>query len=1009
MYVGDKSKGWIAITRCWGIFASIFMSLVLVFCNGTTHFLIFLRMTKKNVIRFTDLGLSTPVPQVLSTSKGEKKKKRLEVKSERNLRTKEAEKQLSLAREKVEKHKEYVKSEACAKQKEKAEKRKALNDMRVSLHERRENEEKLQKQRVVSSQQEYISKLVANIAEEEGRTRQVREAIDRDTLDLAKFAPQSVCIHVKRHPHIELTRKELPVLREEQAIVEAINSTSRTCVLICGETGSGKTTQIPQFLWECGYGDPKGSPFGREGCILVTEPRRVAAISMARRVAEELNVPFGEDVCYQVRYDNNLSDGFKIKFATEGIVLKEIQSDFLLRKYSVIIVDEAHERSVTGDILIGMLSRIMPTRNDLYLEELRKNGGLPQMTTLKPLKLVIMSATMRVADFRDNRKLFPVPPPFICVEARRFPVTNHFSKRTELFNYVDEAFRKVCQIHKKLPPGGILVFLSTQYEIGLLCDRLLLHYAKTKIEYCETSYSKHALLTSELPTTPSESDESESDIERDEFGLATEDYALDKDDTELENCNIGRKRCRNAAGSPEKAEGFADESEVNGELNTLHVLPLYALMNFSKQQEVFQQPPAGKRLCVVATNVAETSITIPNIRYVVDSGRVKTKTVDESTCASCFRIEWTSQASAEQRSGRAGRVAPGHCYRLYSTAVYSNLMPKHSAPEILRTSLESVVLLMKHFGINHVGTFPFPSPPKEADLKRALTHLGLIGALNSDDEFRITATGRRLVAYPIPPRFSRVIVEGIDRKLPRFLITLITLIASIFSTTTSVFTDEGHRIKWKSKDISDDEKERKQRLQALLHPGSDLLTSLNALLVYMNNSSAVNCDRYCLVQKSLSEAKQLGDQLLVLASRDTAEEPVEGASDADVVGPEQLFEERALAHLSKNQEIVIRKLFIIGLVDQVARRATVQECRSHGVEYKSDKTTKTPYITVANHIIVYVHPSSSIARTYPPPEYVTFVTLQKNVRSETKESLTLMLGLTIVTKEWLHECAVTVE
>ncbi|RNF16341.1 putative ATP-dependent RNA helicase [Trypanosoma conorhini] len=627
-----------------------------------------------------------------------------------------------------------------------------------------------------------------------------------------------------------------------------------------------------------------------------------------------------------------------------------------------------------------------------------------------------MSATMRVADFKENQRLFPIPPPVINVEARRFPVTNHFAKRTELKNYLDEAFRKICQIHKKLPPGGVLVFLSTQEEIESLCGRLREHYAKIRIEYYEKEYSKHSLLPHRRggddvddSDSDSEEDAAAASVEKDEFGLAVEEYALEKQDNEGD-AYAAKKRPRDA--TCDEDEECSEEDEVNGELNSLHILPLYALMNFSKQQEVFEEPPTGKRLCVIATNVAETSITIPNIRYVVDTGRVKTKSIDESTGASCFRVEWTSQASAEQRSGRAGRVGPGHCYRLYSTAVYSNIMPKHSAPEILRTSLESVVLLMKHLGIDNVGSFPFPSPPKENDLKRALTHLTLIGALDSQSERRITTLGKRLMAYPIPPRFSRVLLEALDLKLPDSILTMVVMITSVYSTTTSVFTGEGNRLKWKRNEPNSPDDERRSLVSSLLNPGSDLITSLNAFGVYLNDSSSRNCHRYCLVQKSLSEARQLKRQLQTLMRQDAVVEQVDDTLDANDIGTmnsEANFNDHGLVKLSKEQEITIRKLFIHGLLDQVARRASIQECRDHGVEYKDNKTTKAPYILLGRSMISYIHPTSSIARTFPPPEYVTFAFLQRSVRSETKESATMMLGVTIVTKEWLHDCGVILE
>ncbi|EKF37725.1 ATP-dependent RNA helicase, putative [Trypanosoma cruzi marinkellei] len=970
-------------------------------------------MSPKKPIRFEDLGLSTPLPRVLSTTREQKKKEKHEIKKEKTARLKEAEEQLSLVKSTVEKHKAFVKKEIALQKEKKAERRKAIFALQECIRQKREAEEAIQKQKSFNAQKNYVSKLKVDRAVNEKIQGEIREAIDRETKELAKYATKNVHILVCRNPEIEKTRKDLPVLREEQAIVEAINNSSRTCVLICGETGSGKTTQIPQFLWESGYGDPKGSVFGREGAILITEPRRVAAVSMAKRVAEELNTSFGGMVCYHVRYDNNLSDNFKLKFATEGIVLKEIQSDFLLKKYSVVVVDEAHERSLAGDILIGLLSRIVPLRNDLHLEELRKHKGIVSKTNIKPLKLVIMSATMRVEDFRENHRLFSIPPPLLNVDARRFPVTNHFAKRTELKNYTDEAFRKICQIHRKLPPGGILVFLCTQQEIESLCKRLREHYAKTRIEYYEESYSKHSLVVhrrndNDEGDFDSEKDGSASFEEKDEFGLAVEDYALEKI-VEKKDLNVPRKRSRDTTAEDEAS---SDEDEINGELNSLHILPLYALLDFSKQQEVFREPPKGKRLCVIATNVAETSITIPNIRYVVDTGRVKTKTIDESTGASCFRIGWTSQASVEQRAGRAGRVGPGHCYRLYSTAVYSNLMPKHGLPEILRTSLESVVLLMKYLGIDNVGSFPFPSPPNEDELRRALTHLTLIGALDSQIERRITTLGKRLIAYPIPPRFSRIILEALDQKLPECILNMVVAIAAVYSTTTNVFTSDGNSLKWKARDFANPDDERRPFISSLLNPGSDLITSLNAFGVYLNDSSSGNCYRYCLVQKSLSEARQLKQQLHALVRQDAVVEQVDDTIDANDVGAMDSgphISDNFSLTLSKEQELLLRKLFIYGLKDQVARRATIQECRDHGVEYKDKKATKAPYILLGRSMISYIHPTSSIARTFPPPEYVTFAFLQRSVRSETKDPVTMMLGLTIVTKEWLSECGVILE
>jgi ATP-dependent RNA helicase DHX37/DHR1 len=1013
-------------------------------------------MPKKPSLSFADLGLGTPLPNVLAKSRDERRKEQRIEKKEKKERARNAMAEVAAARDVVAQHKRLVEAEVARKRKEKEQRKRELFVEHLKARNEREEAEKQRTVEVLQTQDRIIAEMKATRREEEREMRRVRELLEKDVEERAKTAATNVHIDIQRTEEVERQREGLPVLREEQPIMEAINETTRTSVLVCGETGSGKTTQIPQFLWEAGYGHAEGSTFGREGCILITEPRRVAAVSMARRVAEELNVTFGEEVCYHVRYDNNLSEKCQLKFATEGIVLKEIQSDFLLKKYSVIVIDEAHERSISCDILIGLLSRIVPLRNDLFQEELRKYNGDVRKTGIKPLKLVIMSATMRVTDFKDNRALFPVTPPLINVEARRFPVTNHFARRTELKEYVDQAFDKVRQMHKKLPPGGILVFLCTQQEIEDLCGRLRRHYAKTKIEYYDTGYTKHRLLTgksAEEMDAPCSDDDGaageEEEEEKDEFGLRATDYALDDEDTrvnaeEQETVHEGRlrrpsqprhgggKRVRIEKGIPQQRVGGAGdeedasseaevraramvengteekEDEVNGEYNTLHVLPLYALLDFQKQQEVFKPPPKGTRLCVVATNVAETSITIPNIKYVVDAGRAKTKVIDDETKASCFRIEWTSQASAEQRSGRAGRVGPGHCYRLYSTAVYTNLMPKHGDPEVLRTPLDSVVLLMKHIGVKNVGGFPFPSPPREADLKAALQHLSVIHALDSKHNFTITPLGRSLVAYPVPPRFARAMIEVLQRSRTPAVHDMVAAIVAVATTTTSVFTGEGNQLKARKLNEHADTPvdPRQARIRTLLNPGSDLVTYLNAFHVYSNDTHR-SCGKYCLVQKSMHEAKLLYAQLRVHMLQhvaDNADELADTLDESETAVAERDGEKTGNAGvgLTKDTELLLRQVFIPGLMDQIARRATVHECRSLSVEYNDKRATKTPYLILSTRTIAYIHPTSSVARTFPPPEFVIFGFLQKVRRSDTKDAQAMMMGVTVVMPEWLR-------
>lgn len=403
-------------------------------------------------------------------------------------------------------------------------------------------------------------------------------------------------VPVDRLPRVIEERAKLPVFLEEQEIMETINKNLVT--IICGETGCGKTTQVPQFLYEAGYGNSGSSNPGKIG---VTQPRKVAAINMALRVQHELNTT-SSVVSYQVRYDSTVTGSTVIKFMTDGILLKESSIDFLLKDYSILIIDEAHERNLNTDILIGLLSRIVLLRDKMH-KEFCLDRSKPD---IKPLRLIIMSATLRVDDFVKNSRLFATPPPIINVQARRFKVTDHFAISTNE-NYVSEAFTKVCQIHASLPHGGILVFLTGQDEIMHLCKKLREKYP-----------TANGVKKTEIATTP-----------------ASKIVDLDEIDT---------------AETADSSEGiFIDEFEIECDTNQpLYVLPLFSSLNPAQQQLVFQSVPEGHRLCVVSTNVAETSLTIPNIKYVVDSGKVKQRVYDLQTGIEKFVIQWVSKASANQ-------------------------------------------------------------------------------------------------------------------------------------------------------------------------------------------------------------------------------------------------------------------------------------------------------------------------------------------------------------------------
>ena len=596
------------------------------------------------------------------------------------------------------------------------------------------------------------SKAKANEVEVEKCVQSKGETVAKNVAPTKPESEPAIFKEVKRDPEIQAARLQLPILAEEQAVMEAIHDND--VVILCGETGSGKTTQVPQFLYEGGY--------TTRGLIGVTEPRRVAAVTMSRRVALELNMST-ELVSYQIRYEGKVTEKTIVKFMTDGVLLKEIEKDFFLSKYSVIVIDEAHERSVFTDILMGLLSRIVP---------MRKSHG-------KQLKLVIMSATLRVEDFTGNTRLFPTPPPVVTVESRQFPVTVHFNKRTP-FDYLNEAFRKVCKIHRTLPPGGILVFVTGQAEVHGLCKKL----KKTFSYNLETR--KSTRFSEEKVKNENSDDDAEDDFDLDNYPVdpAVEDRDAEDEDLGEDIANEGDD------GSVFDLDDSAFTSLIDKNL-PMFVLPLYSLLSSQQQAKVFQPPPEGTRLCVVATNVAETSLTIPNIKYVVDTGMVKRRYYDKVTGVSSFKITWTSRASADQRAGRAGRVEPGHCYRLYSSAVFTNEFEEFSAPEISRRPVDDLVLQMKDMSIDKVLNFPFPTSPDATALQSAEKLLLNLGALEEKKTVKgnvnavITPLGRAMAKFPVPPRYAKMLCLGQQESCMEYVIAIVSAL-----TVKEIFADD---------------------------------------------------------------------------------------------------------------------------------------------------------------------------------------------------------------------------
>ena len=416
------------------------------------------------------------------------------------------------------------------------------------------------------------------------------------------------------------------------------------------------------------------------------------------------------------------------------------------------IIDEAHERSVGSDILIGLLSRVVRMR---------------RCKRADPLKLVIMSATLRTADFQQPH-LFTIPPTVLNVEARQFPVSIYFDRRTR-DDYVAAAFAKAVKVHRALPPGAMLVFVTGQREVHQLVRMLQRRFTNhsTADEVVESDRRRKRKKKEPMKEkTEEESKQIRLDDYMEDNPMKAESPKFDGQITDgIDADELGQDLCVSDDDEVDEAVepclGGPDAAD-----QPLHVLPLYSLMPMHEQCRVFAPPPANHRLCVVCTNVAETSLTIPGVKYVIDTGRCKTRVRDAVTGVSRFVVAWTSKAAAEQRAGRAGRTQPGVCYRLYSSAIYNDQFPAQTPADIANTPVDELLLHMHAMNIVHARRFPFITPPSTEALATAERRLQLLGAVSrgatkEDDEqqpLRITPLGRTLALLPVAPAYGKVLV-----------------------------------------------------------------------------------------------------------------------------------------------------------------------------------------------------------------------------------------------------------
>ncbi|EGG07054.1 uncharacterized protein MELLADRAFT_35627 [Melampsora larici-populina 98AG31] len=812
---------------------------------------------------------------------------------------------------------------------------------------------------------------------------------------------KTINVPLTRSEEIKASRSLLPIFAEEHTVMDAIRR--HPVVVICGETGSGKTTQLPQFLYEAGWGKEDGD---NPGMIGITQPRRVAAVSMASRVENEMGLKGKGVVAFQIRYEATTEKQTRLKFMTDGVLLRELAADFLLTKYSVIIVDEAHERSVNTDVLIGVLSRIVRLRLKMWREQLNKPKENTQTNQVTPLRLIIMSATLRVTDFTLNTTLFSEPPPVITIAARQFPVSVHFNRKTN-GDYITEAYKKASKVHTRLPPGGILIFLTGQLEIMNLCKKLSTKYGKKAIEERKKRNDETIIKESELNTDTVE-------VEDIQLGKDTHDLAADVDEGHEAEDDPEALDTEDEDDMDENGLDLMEDSDV-----PMYILPLYSLLPTEEQMKVFEDPPEDSRLVVIATNVAETSLTIPNIRYVIDSGRAKERHYDLSSGIQSFEIDWISKASASQRSGRAGRTGPGHCYRLYSSAVFENYFQDYSKPEIQRMPIDGIVLQMKSMNIDTVTNFPFPTPPDRYSLRKAEVGLAHLGALTFQKGFdhwcldgekvmeaRITELGRVMAQYPLTPRFARMLVSGSQHGCLPYVIALVSILSvgDPFLHEDVITSEDGgsddeqlgaeiHEMtneELKLKEIRKSKRKRfyqvQQQYSRLGEGMSDLFKSLSVVGAYEFNRSGSSkfCEDNFLRLKAMEEIHKLRKQITKIVQKNQVGEGlIEFLSD--LRPPNEL------------QLKVLRQLITASFIDQVAIKTSLLPNSSTFNKTHQNKNHLIAYRTIGIKEDVFIHPSSILftSSSINSPEFIVFQELIK-----TKNRIWIK-GITKVNQAWL--------
>ncbi|KAG2488343.1 hypothetical protein HYH03_013033 [Edaphochlamys debaryana] len=689
-----------------------------------------------------------------------------------------------------------------------------------------------------------------------------------DDRDIPEGAPRAMPME----PRYRYGDPTLPVSRYRRQILYLVENHAVT--IIVGETGSGKTTQLPQFVLEAGWAE---SGFA----IAITQPRRVAAVSVAARVAEEMEVDLGTTVGYAVRFDNALQAGrTRIKYLTDGVLLREMMDDPLLTQYSVVVVDEAHERSLSTDMLLGLLKKVLRRRPDL--------------------RLVISSATLEAAQLRTffdtatvaGRKQGSGPDrssAILTVEGRTHPVQVHYLE-APCSDYVRAAVEAAVAIHEEEIPGDVLIFLTGQDEVTSAV-RLLEEHARR--------------------------------------------------------------------------QGGGGRGRGGGGPLRMMPLPLYAGLPGPQQQLVFKPAPRGFRKVVAATNVAETSLTLEGVVYVVDCCFVKQRAYNPLTGLESLLVAPLSQASAAQRAGRAGRVRAGHCFRLCTEEAFASL-PKVTVPEMQRSNLVGMVLQLKALGIDNVMKFEWLAPPPAEAMVRALEELHALGVL--DEDARLTKdVGLALSALPLEPPLGAALLASRGLGCAEELLT----IASLMSVQHVWAPAQGAT---RALD------EAKARFAAA---EGDAVTLLNVHRAWRaSGRSAAWAHRNFLQPSSLFRADEAREQLLGLLRRHGllpgGQPPPSADRDMDPV-------RRAMAAgLFMNAAVFERTEY-----NPLAPESDPGKNVYRLVRYTAQKTAP---------LKLRIHPSSVLFRSTPP--CVVFHTVQ-----QADSGWFEMQGVTSVDPSWLPELA----